>query len=232
MARILVITERARGALDESAWELLGAARALAQGGPVAAVLCGKDVGTLAAELAHGFDDVHVFDDARLAVPDAESDGLALGALLQRERFDAILAAHTNGSIDLLPALSTRLGLPLLADCQTLEWRDGRLAATRTVYEGKLQARVLAAACERGVLASVRSGAFAPEARAAQPGGSVHSEALPAGFAPRRRPLRTLEPQASDVDISQSQVLVGVGRGIGLLPKVRCTVRKESQLLP
>ncbi len=29
MARILVITERARGALDDSTWELLAAARAL-----------------------------------------------------------------------------------------------------------------------------------------------------------------------------------------------------------
>ena len=129
MARILVITERAGGALDDSAWELLTAARALADGGAVAAVLCGQDVGGLAEELARGFDDVYVFDDARLALPDAESDGHALRFLLERERFDAVLAPHTNNTLDLLPALAARLDVPLVADCEELAWRDGRLAA-------------------------------------------------------------------------------------------------------
>lgn len=215
MARILVITERVRGALDESAWELLTAARALAgEGGRVAAALCGKDVGALAGELARGFDDVYVFDDPRLALPDAESDGHALRALLERERFEAVLAPHTNNLIDLLPPLAARLGLPLLADCTSLEWRGERLAAVRTVYGGKVHARVLAAACERGVIASVRGGCFAAATPGAAAAGSVHAESLPADLALRRRPLRTLEPQAGEVDISQAQVLVGVGRGI------------------
>jgi electron transfer flavoprotein alpha subunit len=214
MARILVIAERVKGQIDDSAWELLTAARALAgEGGKVAAALLGEGVGELAAELAKGFDEVFVFDDARLSVPDGEADGLALRGLIERERFEATLAPHTNCLIDTVPALAARLGVPLLADCIQLEWRDGRLAGVRTVYGGKVHARVCAVACDRGYMATVRGGAFA----AAEPtggGAEVKAESLPADFAPRRRALRTLEPEAGAVDISAAEKLVGVGRGI------------------
>lgn len=213
MKRILVIVERVRGGVDDSAWELLTAARALAgAGGRVAAALCGQGVGPLAAELARGFDEVFVFDDARLATPDGEADGLALRSLCTRERFDAILAAHTNLTIDLAPALSIALGVPLLSDCIALEWRGEQLAAVRVVYGGKVHARVVTAPGARGALATVRGGAFHAAERTAA--GSVRAETLPADFAPRRKTVRTVEAEAGAVDISSAQVLVAVGRGI------------------
>jgi len=214
MARILVITERVKGHLDDSTWELLSAARALAgDGGKVAAAILGEGVGELATQLAAGYDEVFVFDDARLALPDGEGDGIALRALIERERFDVTLAPHTNCLIDTMPALAARLGAPLLADCIQLEWRGDSLAGVRTVYGGKVHARICAATSDRGYLATVRGGAFA----AAEPtggAGDVKAETLPADFAPRRRPVRTLEPEAGAVDISAAEKLVGVGRGI------------------
>ena len=214
MKRILVIVERMRGGVDDSAWELLTAARALAgAGGRVAAVLCGHDVGALAADLVQGFDEVFVFDDPRLAAPDGEADGLALRTLCARERFDLLLAAHTNLTIDLVPALSVALGVPLLTDCIALEWRGEQLAAVRAVYGGKVHARV-ATAASGCVLATVRGGAFAAADRSAAGAGKLQAESLPAAFAPRRRALRTVEAEAGAVDISQAQVLVAVGRGI------------------
>jgi electron transfer flavoprotein alpha subunit len=215
MRRILVIVERARGGVDDSAWELLTAARTLAGAdGRVAAALCGQGVGALAQDLARGFDEVFVFDDPRLATPDGEADGLALRALCGRERFDAILAAHTNVTVDLAPALSVALGVPLLADCIALEWRGQQLAAVRAVYGGKVHARVVTAPSAQGALATVRGGAFAAAERAGAAAGKVQAEALPADFAPRRRNVRTLEPESGAVDISQADVLVAVGRGI------------------
>jgi len=214
MARILVIAERVKGRIDDSAWELLTAARALAgEGGKTAAGLLGSDLAALATELARGFDEVFVFDDPRLAQPDAEADGAALRALLERERFDALLAPHTNCMIDTMPALAVRLGAPLLADCVELEWRDGQLCGVRTVYGGKVHARVSAAKSERGYMATVRGGAF-PAAMPGSVAGAVRAEHLPEGFAPRRRSLRTLEPEAGAVDISAAERLVAVGRGI------------------
>jgi len=216
MSRILVIAERAGDQLDEATWELLTAAKVLADdGGKVAAALLGHEVGALATDLARGFDEVFVFDDARLAEPDGEADGAALAALIGRESFDAVLAVHTNRGIDLMPALSVKVGAPLLADCFALEWREGRLAGTRTVYGGKVHARIIATESDQGFLATVRGGAFPAAADLADDAkGDVRAESLPEDFVHRRRYVRTVEPEAGEVDITQSEILIAVGRGI------------------
>jgi electron transfer flavoprotein alpha subunit len=214
MSKILAIVERAGGGLDESAWELLAAGRALAgDGGKVAAALLGHEIGGIATELATGFDEVHVFDDARLTDPDGEADGLALEALIAREKFEVILAPHTNRGIDLAPGLSVKLGVPLLADCFTLEWKGEQLSGQRTVFGGKVHATVTAAPSEKGCMATLRGGAF-PAATPSGDAGTVHAESLPDDFVPRRKVLRTLEPEAGEVDITGAEILVSVGRGI------------------
>jgi len=212
--KVLVIVDRARGGVDESAWELLTAARQLAgDGGGVAAAVCGHELGELGAELAKGFDDVYVFDDARLADPNGEADAAALLPLLGREGFDVVLAPHTNRGIDLVPGLSVKRGAPLLPDCFALAWKGEALAATRTVYGGKVHAQVTATPTSGGVMATVRGGAF-PATAPSGAGGAVHAESLEGGFAPRCRVLRTLEPEAGEVDITAAEILVSVGRGI------------------
>ena len=216
--KILIIVDRASGGLDESAWELLTAGRALAgDGGSVAAALCGHEIAELGAELAKGFDAVHVFDDAQLADPNGEADGAALLSLLERESFDVVLAPHTNRGIDLAPGLSVRWGAPLLADCFALEWEGEELSATRTIYGGKVHATVTAAPASGGIVATVRGGAFpaaTPAAVLSGNGATVHAESLPEDFAPRRKVLRTLEPEAGEVDITATEILISVGRGI------------------
>lgn len=214
MKYVLVIADRLGAELDEGVWELLTAARQLAgDGGRVAAAILGKGIGPLAAELAGGFDRVFAFDDERLAAPDGDGDAQALLPLLAREVFDVVLLAHSNNGIDLAPGLSVRAGRPLLADCFELHWDGPALAATRTVYAGKVHARVVAAQSAKGYMATVRSGAFAGAGQGTQ-GGEVTAETLPAEFAPRRRALRTLQVEAGDVDITKSEVLVAIGRGI------------------
>lgn len=210
--KILAIVDRARGGLDESAWELLTAGRELADGGTVAAALLGHEVGELGAELAKGFDDVYVFDDAQLADPNGEADAAALLPLFEREGFDVVLAPHTNRGIDLVPGLSVKRGAPLLADCFALAWKGEELTGIRTVYGGKVHATVTAAPSANGFMATVRGGAFA--AATPEGGGTVHAEALPGDFAPRRTVLRTLEPEAGEVDITAAEILISVGRGI------------------
>jgi electron transfer flavoprotein alpha subunit len=214
MSKILAIVENTTGGLDESAWELLAAGRALAgDGGSVAAALLGHEVTGLGAELATGFDDVYVFDDARLADPDGEADALALEALATREGYDVILAPHTNRGIDLAPGLSVKLGVPLLADCFHLEWKGAELSGQRTVHGGKVHATITAAPSDKGCIATLRSGAF-PATSPSGDAGTIHAEELPGDFAPRRKVLRTIEPEAGEVDITAAEILVSVGRGI------------------
>jgi electron transfer flavoprotein alpha subunit len=62
--------------------------------------------------------------------------------------------------------------VPLLADCFALEWKDDGLAGTRTVYGGKVHAKVVTAKSEAGYMATIRGGAF-PEAEHGSVGGEV-----------------------------------------------------------
>ena len=213
--KILCIVERAGSGLDDTAWELLGAARALAgEGGRVGAALLGEGVGDLATELARGYDDVWVFDDARLASWDGEAYARAVAPLAAREEPALILAAHTNLGIDFAPGFSVRVGVPLLPDCLVLEHADGGYEAVRAIYGGKVHARFACAPSEQGAMATLRAGAFAAAEPGADAVGQIHAEAVPDDVGQGRRPVRTVEPDAGEVDITQASILVGVGRGI------------------
>jgi len=224
MGHVICIVERSDGALEgpvvegpvveDTAWELLGAARVLAgEGGRVGAALLGTDLGGLSAELARGFDDVWVFDDPRLAAWDGDGYARVLAPLLAREKPDFALLVHSNLGIDLAPGLSVRADMALLPDCLTLERNEEGVEATRAVYGGKVHAR-LRTAFDGGVMATLRAGAFAAAPPVADGGGAVHAEAVPEGLETARRFVKTVRPEAGEVDITQADILVGVGRGI------------------
>lgn len=213
MPKILVVVERSRGEADDTAFELLAAAKGLGEAA-VAAVLMGEDLDASTAELVRWFDEVHVFDDPRLARPDGDFQARILAPLVQREQPLATLVPHTNTGMELAPMLAARLDVPLIADAMAVEAVGDRVRAVRTVLAGKVQARVSAAVGPRGVMLSVRPGAFPrPDAPPAT-GGTVRSEAVPDDVSPRRRFVETVSPDPSAVDISQAEVLVAVGRGI------------------
>ena len=124
-----------------------------------------------------------------------------------------VLMHHTNNGLDLAPLLAAKSDRPMLADCISLESRENGVSAVRTVFGGKVHARISATDSATGYFATVRSGAFSmPEDTATKSGSIV---ALPLiETAPRRRFIETITPEAGAVDITQSEILVAVGRGI------------------
>jgi electron transfer flavoprotein alpha subunit len=215
IAKVLCVIERAGDGLDESAWELLGAGRSLAgDGGLVTAVVLGENLDNLARELGRGFDEVFVFDDPALAVWNGHAYSRVLAPLVAREAPALTLAMHTNLGIDLAPGLAARAGVPLLADCLGLRATDSGYEATRAVYGGKVHARVVCTAGDRGVLATLRAGAVPAAEPGREPSGTIRTEQVPEDVARGRRFVRTADGGARDVDITQAPILVGVGRGI------------------
>jgi electron transfer flavoprotein alpha subunit len=213
MRKILIVVERARGALDETAFEMLSAARGLGEI-TVAAVLMGEDLGEPAAELARWFDEVHTFDDPRLGQPDGDFQARLLAPFVRREQPLVTLVPHTNTGMELAPMLAARVDAPLIADAVTLEVAGDGVRAVRTVLAGKVQASVSATGGPCGVLLTVRPGAFTLPDVPPEAAGTVHAEAIPDDPAPRRRFVETVAPDPGAVDISQAEVLVAVGRGI------------------
>ena len=215
MRKILVLVEHSGGFVDDSAFELASAARALGEAGGdvrVGAALLGNDVAGIAGELGRWFDDVYVFDSPRLQVPDGVAGAELLAGLIEQEQPFATLIPHTNTGMDLAPALAIRAGAPLLADCIALEATADGISAVRTRYGGKVHARISAAGTG-GFMATLRPGSFAA-GEAPGAGGELHTMDVPEGLAPQRRFVETIAPEPGAVDISQAEVLVAVGRGI------------------
>ncbi len=211
---ILVLVERTKGQLEDSALELASEARRLSGGGPVHAAVTGNGLGDLPGRLTEWFDQVHVFDDLQLNEPDGEATAELLFALIDRERPWATLIPHTNNGMDLAPVLAVKADCPLIADCLSLAATEEGLSAVRTVYGGKVHARVTARATDKGFIATVRPGSCAADPTAPGAGGTVVPETVSELLVPHRRFVETLIPEAGAVDITQAEVLVAVGRGI------------------
>jgi len=214
MSRVFTVIEHDGRAVDDTAFELATAGHdAAGDGGKVTALLAGSSVSGLTPDIKEWFDEIRIWDDERLKVPDGDRLVSVLAPVIEREAPELVLAAHTNNTMDLVPALAVRLGRPLLTDCLSITWKDGTLSASRPAYGGKVHARVSAARSDRGYLATMRPGAVkvgeSPSKTA-----SVIDETVPEMISTRRRFVRTLVGDGADVDISHAERLVAVGRGI------------------
>ncbi len=207
MPTILVIIEdQPDGAIESAA-----AARSISAAQTVAAV-CGATE-TEQQFLATLFDKVIAFPASADGNWDSEYAAACFLPLIEQLRPFAVLMQHTNNGLDLAPLLAAKSNRPMLADCLSLEVREQGLGAVRTMFGGKVHARVSATESTNGYLATLRPGAFTtPEVAAIE--GMVEAAEAPAGFRPRRRCIETLTPDAGAVDITQAQTLIAVGRGI------------------
>lgn len=210
---ILVLAEHRQGRLRDVSLEMLSQAAKLTEaGGQVVAVLLGSRVDGMAGVLARHADRVLYGDDPQLEHFSAEAYQRALGDLVRAREPALVIMAHSAQGADLAPALAVDARLPLTTDVIALSRAETGWRATRQVFQGKVNADY-ALSGERTQLVTVRDGSFAIVPREAP--GQV--EAVPVrrvedgGY---KRFVEYLESQAGAVDITKSQVLVAVGRGL------------------
>jgi electron transfer flavoprotein alpha subunit len=115
--------------------------------------------------------------------------------------------------MDFAPRLAAHLRMPLASDCIGIEAKDEAFALTRQLYGGKVNAEV--SFSKKGpYMITVRPGAF-PVVEKGPLAGEIVSLPSPLtdeGLA--RRFLQYVEAAAAEVDITQADILVSVGRGI------------------
>ena len=195
----------------DGAAELANAARSLGDV-KTTALICGASEQS-AEQLTSMFDQVIVFPASADQCWDAEWIAACALPWLQNHQPDLVMLQHTNNGLDLAPLLAAKSNRAMLADCFTLEFREQELVATRSVFGGKVHAQVVATQSDNGYLVTIRPGAFSTETQANSTG-TVENAAAPQGYQARRRCLETLTPDPGAVDITQAEILVGVGRGI------------------
>jgi electron transfer flavoprotein alpha subunit len=106
------------------------------------------------------------------------------------------------------------VGYPLATDCVEIASEDGRPVVTRQIYGGKLFSKISFKDSE-GYLLTLRPGAFLPEALEARKGEVIRHDVPPDLPKARRQFVEFVDTGAGDIDITQADLLVSLGRVIG-----------------
>lgn len=214
MSNVCALIEHRRGELRDISHELLTLGRELAAklNGELTAILLGHNVNKFAEALRSEAHRVIVVEDKKLENFNAEAYQIVLSKILKDEKPFITLIGHTAFGIDLAPALATELNLPLATDCIGLEIVDNNVVVTRQMYDGKLNAKVTLAGRE-GVLISVRLAAFPPE-EGNLSGKITVMESLLTEEPDYRKFVEYVEAAIGEVDITQAEIIIAVGRGI------------------
>jgi len=215
MGEIFVLAEHRQGVLRDVTFEMLGKGQELAaaMGAPLTAMLLGHNVEGFATELAKHANQVLVVEDERLEHFNSESYQQVLAHLIAEHKPGLVLIGHSAYGMDLAPSLATQLDLPLVTDCVGLELEGGQPFAVREMYGGKVSARVAFRQADIYV-ATVRQAAFPVEEGAPLGGEVVAVDSPLTEEITYRKFLEYVEAAVGEVDITQADVVVAVGRGI------------------
>jgi electron transfer flavoprotein alpha subunit len=215
MREIIVLAEHRRGELRDVTWEMLTKGRQLGEslGAEIGVALLGKGVGQLAEALKPKAHRVLVIEDHRLEAYNSETYEKVLSQLITEREPILTLIGHTAMGMDFAPSLAAHLKMPLATDCIGIDGTGESLSLTRQLYGGKVNATV--SFLKKGpYMVTVRSGAFPALEKEALPGEirELPSPLSDEGLA--RRFLQFVEAAVGEVDITQADILVSVGRGI------------------
>jgi len=221
MGEIFVVVEHRKGEVREITYQLLWKADDLCRklSHTLTAVLFGGKDEALLGAVRERADQVIVFEDEQVKNYNGDLYTELLVRLLNEHRPFLTLMGHTPWGMDFAPSLSVRTGYPLATDCVDILVENGRPKAVRQIYTGKIFSRVGFKESE-GYLITVRSGAF-PIDKAGEHKGEVVKKDMPADLPAARRQFKAFEDTgAGAIDITQADLLVSIGRGVGEADKI------------
>ncbi|WP_202318478.1 electron transfer flavoprotein subunit alpha/FixB family protein [Archaeoglobus neptunius] len=206
--KVFCIAEYRFDELNPLSIEILNLANQIKGDGTAEAVVIGKDVGKYAEELVKYADRVWKVEDDALEnyTPDLYVDVLL--QLVEKENPDLILVGNTSQGSEFAPYLAAKLNAPLATDVVAVDTSDG-VKVSRYLMQGKLMVdlKLKSTPC----VLTIRQGIF-------KEGSEVGGEIVDAGIKPSRESKRKfisyIEPEVGEVDITQADIIVSVGRGI------------------
>jgi electron transfer flavoprotein alpha subunit len=214
MADIYAYITHRNGVADDSALELIVAAQKIDAGAAVTAIVtgAGAELDQVADAVAASYPKVLKYGGDALAYPNAEVVRKLLMGVLPTDAI--VLMAHDTFGMDLGPGLSIKLDSTFVADVVDIEGVAGDvLKVIRQEYSGMVSTHV-SVDISAGAVINIRPGCFAPD-ESKSAGGTVEDKSGDVGdLSSGRRFLEVVEAEVGDVDITKSDVLVSVGRGI------------------
>jgi len=211
MGTILVVAEKAKGAIRESSYELVSIARSLAEAGghDVKGLVIGSGVGDLASTFASkGAGETYVVDDAALANYSVDGYNAAIRAAVDASGAQLVLIANTPTGWDVAPRVAAGLDAAFISDCFKITDEGGQLTFFRRVFNGKLDAELSA---QGTVVATVQPGATA----AYEGSSDGATKALDVSFEAKTKFVEIKMAESTGVDLTKADIIVSGGRGVG-----------------
>jgi len=129
------------------------------------------------------------------------------------EEPDMIILGHSYEARDWVPRLSARLDIPLISDCIGFNNNNGNLSFSRSIYQGKLNSDISINSSK--YIISFQSGSFRSDdidsGNSSIKKHDVDLSSLNNTIVPEDK----FQETAQAVDLTQAEVIISIGRGIG-----------------
>ena len=212
---ILVFIEHKDGTLNKASLEAITAGQTLGKelNLPVAAVIPGGNVDALAGQIAaYDLQKIIVAQNEKLAMYTPDGYTNAFEQIVHGANPQYIIAAHTYQVRDFFPKLAARFGKEMVGDCIRHKVENDKLLLTRRIFLGKIDSDVTVAG-DAPFFVTFQNGAFRGDNAAKATGAQVEIQQVDAGQI-RMTPDEPFQEVKAAVDLSKSEIIVAVGRGI------------------
>ena len=217
---VWVYAEQRHGEISSVVYELLNKGSELAKtlNVPLSAIIIGSNLSAKAQDLINrGADKVYVYDDPILAEFQDDPYSCILADLIKEEKPEIVLMGATNIGRSFASRVAAKIYTGLTADCTALEIdpETRNLMQTRPAFGGNIMATILTPR-HRPQMATVRHKVF-KEAKV-QEGrtGEVINKTVDAQkVINRTKFIGFFKDQSADVNISDADIIVSGGRGLG-----------------
>lgn len=208
--RVLIYSEIHQNVVSSTARELVTLARQLAgTGGRVEALLAHVSAEKLAKDVS-SVDEVVIMKHEALAQYNPEAQLGCLTAAVDARKPDLVLLAYTSVGLDLGPALSARLGWPMVSYCTGAELAADDIIASCQIYGGKLTASI---SLKLPAVIMMTPGSAAEDTGSSP--AEVTTLPSPTFDELKVRVLELAAPDENAIDLTKATQLICVGRGIG-----------------
>ncbi|MFP4175296.1 MAG: electron transfer flavoprotein subunit alpha/FixB family protein [Halobacteriales archaeon] len=211
MSDVLAISEHRQGGLRDVSYEVVTVGRELADasGGDLHLAVIGGDVDAYADELnLEGVDAIHTVDHGDEFNHDVYTQ--ATTQLFEETGASFLLVPHTVNGMDYAPAVAGKVDVPVVTDAVDIE-HNGVLEVTREMYGSKVETTVDVDS-DRAIVTTRPA-----EWDAAEADGDASVQAFDADIdesAVGSTVTGFEEAAGGDVDLSESEFIVSIGRGI------------------
>ena len=218
--KIWIVPQTREGKLHRSGAELVAAGQRLASelDAEVSAVVVGSDVQDVAARLkSYRLSSVYTLEHQILETYTPGSFVHALSQAIATSSPDYVLFAHTYQTVDYVARLVCEVGGSLIPEAVGFELRGDELVWKRPVFGGKMLSDVVSRG-EGAVLASIQASAFLADDAATGTADEVAVQSIDLELdsnSADREILRVEEASGEQVDLTQAERIIAVGRGLG-----------------